>query len=149
AFLRGEGHFLFVLICVVVGVWLAWVRPGQLPGVVAVTMGLLLLLSTASGLQYLTWAAAAMFVIGFWEGVAYSCLLGWTAVLGYQGRSPVRWSETALQLGTAGWFLLAICLVRGIRRILADPPDGPPPSPAEPTSVTAPRTSHPFGSAVN
>ncbi|WP_326814488.1 glycosyltransferase family 39 protein [Streptomyces sp. NBC_01763] len=149
AFIRGEGHFLFVLICVAVGVWLAWVRPAQLPGAVAVTMGLLLLLSTASGLQYLTWAAAAMFVIGFWEGVAYSCLLGWTAILGYQGRSAVRWSETVLQLGTAGWFVLAICLVSGVRRILAAPPDGPPSSPAEPASVTAPRTSHPFGSAVN
>lgn len=149
AFIRGEGHFLLVLICVAVGVWLAWVRPAQLPGAVAVTMGLLLLLSTASGLQYLTWAAAAMFVIGFWEGVAYSCLLGWTAILGYQGRSAVRWSETVLQLGTAGWFVLAICLVSGVRRILAAPPDGPPSSPAEPASVTAPRTSHPFGSAVN
>lgn len=114
-----------MLICVAVGVWLAWVRPAQLPGAVAVTMGLLLLLSTASGLQYLTWAAAAMFVIGFWEGVAYSCLLGWTAILGYQGRSAVRWSETVLQLGTAGWFVLAICLVSGVRRILAAPPDGP------------------------
>lgn len=149
AFIRGEGHFLFVLVCVAVGVWLAWVRPAQLPGVVAVTMGLLLLLSTASALQYLTWAAAAMFVIGFWEGLAYSCLLGWTAVLGYQGRSAVRWSETVLQLGAAGWFVLAIGLVTGVRKILAAPPDAPSSTSAERASVTAPRASQPSGSAVN
>ncbi|MFB6776676.1 hypothetical protein ACFCX0_04425 [Streptomyces sp. NPDC056352] len=149
AFIRGEGHFLFVVICVAVGVWLAWVRPAQLPGVVAVTMGLLLLLSTASALQYLTWAAAAMFVIGFWEGLAYSCLLGWTAVLGYQGRSAVRWSETVLQLGAAGWFVLAIGLVSGVRKILAASPDAPSPTSAERASVTAPRASRPSGSAVN
>lgn len=149
AFIRGEGHYISVVICVAVGVWLALVRPAQLPGAVAVTMGLLLLLTTASGLQYLTWAAAGMFVIGFWEGLAYSCVLGWTAVLGYQGRSAVRWSETVLQLGTAGWFVLAICLVTGVRKILATPPDWPSSSPAEPASVTAPRTSHPSGSAVN
>ncbi|WP_406420094.1 hypothetical protein OH809_26680 [Streptomyces sp. NBC_00873] len=149
AFIRGEGHFLFVLICVAVGVWLAWVRPAQLPGVVAVTMGLLLLLSTASALQYLTWAAAAMFVIGFWEGLAYSCLLGWTAVLGYQGRSAVRWSETVLQLGAAGWFVLAIGLVAGVRKILAASPTEPSSTSAERASVTAPRASQPSGSAGN
>ncbi|MGW3658325.1 glycosyltransferase family 39 protein [Streptomyces sp. NPDC005151] len=149
AFIRGEGHFLFVLVCVAVGVWLAWVRPAQLPGVVAVTMGLLLLLSTASALQYLTWAAAAMFVIGFWEGLAYSCLLGWTAVLGYQGRSAVRWSETVLQLGAAGWFVLAIGLVAGVRKILAAPPTAPSSTSAERASATAPRASQPSGSAGN
>ncbi|MEU0833421.1 hypothetical protein [Streptomyces sp. NPDC005969] len=149
AFIRGEGHFLFVLICVSVGVWLAWVRPAQLPVAVAVTMGLLLLLSTASALQYLTWAAAAMFVIGFWEGLAYSCLLGWTAVLGYQGRSAVRWSETVLQLAAAGWFVLAIGLVIGVRKILAAPPTVPSSTSAERASVTAPRASQPSGSAGN
>lgn len=67
-FMQGGGHFLLVLLCVAAGVRLAWLRPAQLPGAVAVTLGLLLLLSTASGLQYLTWAAAGMFALGFWEG---------------------------------------------------------------------------------
>ncbi|MGW1651369.1 glycosyltransferase family 39 protein [Streptomyces atratus] len=148
-FIHGEGHLLFVLACVAVGVWLAWLRPAQLPGVVAVTMGLLLLLSTASALQYLTWAAAGLFVIGFWEGAAYSCLLGLTAVLGYQGRSAVHWSETVLHLGEAGWFVLAAGLVSGVRKILAAQPAGPPQSPAERTSVPAPCTPRPTGSPVN
>lgn len=148
-FIQGQGHFLFVLACVAVGVWLARLRPAQLPGVVAVTMGLLLLLSTASALQYLTWAAAGLFVIGFWEGVAYGCLLGLTAVLGYQGRSAVHWSETVLHLGEAGWFVLAAALAGGVRKILAAQPAGPPQSPAERTSVPEPCTPRPTGSPVN
>ncbi|MER5360143.1 glycosyltransferase family 39 protein [Streptomyces sp. NPDC002785] len=148
-FIQGEGHFLFVLACVAAGVWLARLRPAQLPGVVAVTMGLLLLLSTASALQYLTWAAAGLFVIGFWEGATYSCLLGLTAVIGYQGRSALRWSETVLHLGEAGWFVLAVGVVSGIRKILAAQPAVPPQSPAERTSVPAPCTPRSTGSAVN
>lgn len=142
-FVQGPGHFLCVLVCVAFGLWLARVRPDQLPGAVAATMGLLLLLSTASALQYLTWAAAGMFVLGFWEGVAYSCVLGVTAVLGYQGRSAVHWSETVLHLGAAGWFVLAAGLVTGTRRLLADPPAAHPEAPGERGQVGAPRTSRP------
>lgn len=148
-FMQGSGHFLFVLVCVAAGIWLAWLRPAQLPGVVAVTLGLLLLLSTASALQYLTWAAAGMFVLGFWEGLAFSSVAGLTAVLGYSGRSAVRWSEPLLQLGAAGWLVLAACLATGIRRLLATSPDAPPMTPAERATRTAPRTSQASGSAVN
>lgn len=148
-FIEGDGHFLFVLVCVAAGVWLAWLRPAQLPVVVAVTMSLLLLLSTASALQYLTWAAAGLFVIGFWEGAAYSCLLGLTAVLGYQGRSAVHWSETVLHLAEAGWAVLAAGVFSGIRKILATRPGPPGRPPAGCGTVTAPRTSQPTGSAVN
>ncbi|MFJ9676474.1 hypothetical protein ACIRP2_00205 [Streptomyces sp. NPDC101194] len=145
-FVQGEGHFLFVLVCVAAGVWLARLRPAQLPVVVGVTMGLLLLLSTASALQYLTWAAAGLFVVGFWEGAAYSCLLGVTAVLGYQGRSAVRWSETVLHFAEAGWFVLAVGLVSGIRKIIAAPPTLPAPSTAGRAAVMAPCASRPTGS---
>ncbi|WP_406096425.1 glycosyltransferase family 39 protein [Streptomyces sp. NBC_01013] len=147
-FMQGGGHFLFVLICVAAGAWLAWLRPAQLPGVVAVTLGLLLLLSTASGLQYLTWAAAGMFVLGFWEGLAYSCVLGLTTVLGYSGRSPVRWSEPVLQLGAAGWIVLAAGLAAGIHRLLALPPGGGPAGRTGRTRFAGPRTSQPSKSAV-
>ncbi|MFG3142160.1 glycosyltransferase family 39 protein [Streptomyces sp. NPDC048211] len=148
AFMQGGGHFLFVLLCVAAGAWLAWLRPAQLPGVVAVTLGLLLLLSTASGLQYLTWAAAGMFVIGLREGLAYSCVLGLTAVLGYSGRSAVRWSEPVLYLGAAGWLVLAAGLVTGVHRLLAEPPGAAPAGRSGPARVSVPRTSQPSGSAV-
>ncbi|MEV6166142.1 hypothetical protein AB0L71_30350 [Streptomyces sp. NPDC052052] len=148
-FVRGDGHFLFVLACVVAGIWLARLRPAQLPVVVAVTMGLLLLLSTASGLQYLTWAAAGLFVIGFWEGAAYNALLGLTAILGYQGRSAVHWSETVLHLGEAGWFVLAVCLVSGVRKLLAAPSGVPPQPAAGRTPLPAPCAERPTGPSVN
>ncbi|MEU9847428.1 hypothetical protein [Streptomyces sp. NPDC047985] len=148
-FVQGDGHFLFVLACVTAGVWLALLRPAQLPVVVGLTMGLLLLLSTASALQYLTWAAAGLFVIGFWEGAAYSCLLGLTALLGYMGRSAVRWSDTVMHLGEAGWAVLAVGLVCGVRVILAAPPSAPsPPCAAGPAPRTVPRSPRPAGSPV-
>ncbi|WNI31596.1 hypothetical protein [Streptomyces sp. ITFR-6] len=145
-FMQGGGHFLFVLLCVAAGVWLAWLRPAQLPGVVAVTLGLLLLLSTASGLQYLTWAAAGTFVLGFWEGLAYNCVLGLTAVLGYSGRSAVRWSEPVLELGAAGWIVLAAALATGVRRILVTRPHT---LPVACPPLAGPRTSQRSGTAVN
>ncbi|WP_240799786.1 glycosyltransferase family 39 protein [Streptomyces sp. A1277] len=133
AFMQGGGHFLFVLVCVAAGIRLAWLRPDRLPGVVALTLGLLLLLSTASGLQYLTWAAAGMFVLGPVEGFAYSTVVGLVAVLGYSGRSAVRWSEPVLYLGAAGWLVLAVGLATGVRRILADT------GPVHPSTEPAPR----------
>ncbi|MFB7212067.1 hypothetical protein [Streptomyces sp. NPDC056255] len=148
-FIEGDGHFLFVLACVAAGVWLAWLRPAQLPVVVAVTMGLLLLLSTASALQYLTWAAAGLFVVGFWEGAAYSCLLGLTAVLGYRGRSAVHWSETVLHLAELGWVVLAAGLVSGVRKILAARPEPSVRPPAGRAPLPAPCTSQPTDCAVN
>lgn len=148
AFMQGGGHFLFVLLCVAAGAWLAWLRPAQLPGVVAFTLGLLLLLSTASGLQYLTWAAAGIFVLGPWEGLAYNSVVGLTAVLGYTGRSPVRWSEPVLYLGAAGWIVLAAGLVTGAHRLLATGPDGDPAGPAGHAQVSVPRTTRPPESAV-
>ncbi|MEU8509603.1 hypothetical protein AB0C40_33935 [Streptomyces brevispora] len=148
-FMQGGGHFLFVLVCVAAGVWLAWLRPAQLPGVVGVTLGLLLLLSTASGLQYLTWGAAGTFVLGFWEGLAYSCAVGLTAILGYSGSSAVRWSEPVMHMGAAGWVVLAAGLATGVRRILATRPDTPAKTPAGRAPLSAPRTSQPSGSIVN
>lgn len=144
-YIEGDGHFLFVLACAAAGVWLARLRPAQLPVVVAVTMSLLLLLSTASALQYLTWAAAGLFVVGFWEGAAYSCLLGLTAVFGYQGRSAVHWSETVLLLAELGWLVLAAGLVSGVRKILAARPEPP----AGPAPVAASCAEQRAGCAVN
>lgn len=132
-FMQGGGHFLVVLVCVAAGIRLAWLRPAQLPGVVALTLGLLLLLSTASGLQYLTWAAAGMFVLGAAEGFTYSAVVGLVAVLGYSGRSAVRWSEPVLYLGAAGWLVLAAGLATGLRRVLAAT------GPVHPSTETAPR----------
>ncbi|MGW1431392.1 glycosyltransferase family 39 protein [Streptomyces sp. NPDC002431] len=149
AFIEGDGHFLFVLACMAAGVWLAWLRPAQAPVVVGVVMGLLLLLSTASALQYLTWPAAGLFVVGFWPGAAYSCALGVTAVLGYRGRSAVRWNETVLHFAEFGWLVLAAALAVGVRTVLAARPDRPGEPPAGKSRLAAPRTSHPTGSTVN
>ncbi|MET9804033.1 glycosyltransferase family 39 protein [Streptomyces sp. NPDC006368] len=119
---RGDGHFLIVAAIMAVGVWLAWRRPADTPVAVAVTLGLLLLLSTASGVQYLAWPAAGLFLIGLWQGLAYGVVVGGVAASVYSGRRPVHWTDTEMAFGALGWAVLAVCVATGIHRLLTAPP---------------------------
>ncbi|WP_329121936.1 glycosyltransferase family 39 protein [Streptomyces sp. NBC_01465] len=121
-FMRGDGHFLVVLACVAAGAWLAWRRPSELPGVVGVTMGLLLLLSTASGVQYLAWPVAGLFVIGLWEGLSYSLVVGALASWVYWVHRAVKWNSVELAVGAVGWLILALGVASAIRKVLNTPP---------------------------
>ncbi|MEE1752213.1 glycosyltransferase family 39 protein [Streptomyces sp. SP18CS02] len=116
---RGDGHFLIVLAIMAVGVWLAWRRPADLPVAVAVTLGLLLLLSTASGVQYLAWPAAGLFVVGLRQGLAYGLVVGAVTTSVYSGQRPVHWTLAEMAAGTLGWAVLAVCVATGVRRVLA------------------------------
>jgi hypothetical protein len=128
-FMRGDGHFLVVVACVAAGVWLAWRRPAELPAVVGVTMGLLLLLSTASGVQYLAWPVAGLLVIGPWEGLVYSLFVGSLASWVYAVHRAVRWNSVELAVGAVGWLILALGVASGIRKVLT----------ARPLSAASPR----------
>lgn len=120
AVLRGPGHFVVVLICVAAGVWPAWRRPERLPLAVAVTLSVLLLLSTASGVQYLAWPVAALFAVGFWEGLAYSVLAGVLASWVYTIQKPTRWTYDQQVLGAYAWAALLLGIASGYRAIFAD-----------------------------
>ncbi|MEV0097104.1 glycosyltransferase family 39 protein [Streptomyces sp. NPDC050738] len=123
AFMRGDGHYVVVLITVAAGAWLAWRRPAELPAVVGVTMGVLLLLSTASGVQYLAWPVAGLFVIGLWEGLGYSLVAGALASWVYAVHRAVRWNSFELTVGAVGWLVLAIALASAVHKVLgARPP---------------------------
>ncbi|WP_246458617.1 glycosyltransferase family 39 protein [Streptomyces himalayensis] len=121
AFAMGPGHLLFVLVCVAVGVWLAWRRPSEAPAVVGLTLALLLLLSTASGVQYLAWAAAGLCAVGLWEGLAYNAVVGVAAYLAYSGPNLVIWTKEALLAGALGWAVLAMAIASGMHKLLAAP----------------------------
>ncbi|MER5176795.1 glycosyltransferase 87 family protein [Streptomyces sp. NPDC002896] len=121
AFARGSGHLLLVLLCVAVGVWLAWWRPAEAPVVVGLTLALLLLLSTGSAIQYLAWPAAGLCAVGLWEGAAYNAVLGVVAYLVYTGRFATRWSEAALLVAAFGWLVLAAGIASGIHKLLIRP----------------------------
>ncbi|MBA2949536.1 glycosyltransferase family 39 protein [Streptomyces sp. PSKA28] len=121
AFAKGPGHLLFVLLCVAVGVWLAWLRPDGAPVVVGLTLALLLLLSTASGAHYLSWAVVGLCVSGMWAGLAYNAVVGVVAYLAYTGGSIVIWSRETLLLGAFGWAVLAAGIASGMYRLLIRP----------------------------
>ncbi|GAA1352984.1 hypothetical protein GCM10009612_12750 [Streptomyces beijiangensis] len=121
-FLRGDGHFVVVLVCVAAGVWLAWRRPAELPAVTGLTLGLLLLLSTASGVQYLAWPVAGLFVVGLWEGLGYSLFVGALASWLYTVHRAVTWNSVELVVGAVGWLILALGIASGIRKVLGVQP---------------------------
>jgi hypothetical protein len=116
AFMRGDGHFLIVLFCAAVGSWLVWRRPTALSVALATTLGLLLLLSTASAAQYLTWPAAGLFVIGLWEGLSYATVVGVFSGGLYGLFHPGTWYFSGLlMVGVVGWLILAFGVASGAR----------------------------------
>ncbi|MEU9980027.1 glycosyltransferase family 39 protein [Streptomyces sp. NPDC050856] len=136
---RGDGHFLIVAAIMAAGVWLAWRRPDALPVAVATTLGLLLLLSTASGVQYLAWPAAGLFVVGLWPGLSYGVVVGAVTASVYSGQRPVHWTDTEMAFGALGWAVLAVGVACGVHRVLAGAgADGPPPVPR----IAGPRAGH-------
>ncbi|MCX4823488.1 hypothetical protein OG883_27140 [Streptomyces sp. NBC_01142] len=144
ATIHGDGHFVFVLLCAVAGIWLAWVRPAHPASAVALSMTLLLLLSTASAVQYLAWPVVGLFVFGLWEGVSFGVVVGVVTVAVYSGASAVRWNATALTFAAAGWLILAAGIATGVRRVLAAPPVSPA---RTPLPVVQPRAEKPSAPA--
>ncbi|MFI2366816.1 glycosyltransferase 87 family protein [Streptomyces sp. NPDC018833] len=122
AALHSDFHLVFVLVCMAAGAWVAWVRPTAPAYAVALSLTLLLLLSTGSAVQYLAWPVVGLCLFGLWEGAAFGVLIGVVTVLVYSGASAVRWNDWALNLAALGWLLLAAGIVTGLRRTLAETP---------------------------
>ena len=121
-FLYGSGHLPVVALVMAFGAVLAWKRPEELPAVTGLTLSALLFLSTASGVQYLAWAAPAMLVVGLWPGLWYNVLGGSLLVLIYtrwSGGFPwyrvhvTRWSDGELFLGLLTWAVLGLAIGHG------------------------------------
>jgi hypothetical protein len=142
--LQGDFHFVFVLLCMAAGAWLAWLRPTAPAGAVALSLTLLLLLSTGSAVQYLAWPVVALCLLGVREAIGYGVVVGAVTVIVYSGPSAVRWNDVTLHLAEAGWLLLAAAAVTGVRRALADPPG---PVPGVPLPFVAQRTGRPAAAA--
>ncbi|WP_052432781.1 glycosyltransferase family 39 protein [Streptacidiphilus carbonis] len=116
-FLYGSGHLPVVALVMAFGAVLAWKRPQELPAITGLTVSALLFLSTASGVQYLAWAAPSMLVVGLWPGLWYNVLGGSLLVLIYtrwSGGFPwhqvhvTRWSDGELFLGLLTWTVLGL-----------------------------------------
>lgn len=135
--LHSDFHLLFVLLCMAAGAWLAWLRPTAAAYAVALSLTLLLLVSTGSAVQYLAWPVVGLCLFGLWEGLGYGLVVGVVAVIVYSGASAVRWNDWALHLAEAGWLLLAAGIASGVRRALTEPRA---PLPAEHVPLVTQRT---------
>jgi glycosyltransferase involved in cell wall biosynthesis len=96
AALVGPGRFLVVVVAALLPLLLAWRRPEASTRAAGLTLVIFLLLSTASATQYLAWAAAAVFLVSFWAGLAYNLVGGAFLIYAYDrwngGVPPWRWN---------------------------------------------------------
>ena len=112
--LSGPGRFLLLLVSGLLPAALVWRRPRSFVPAVGLSLVLFLLLCTTFGTQYLSWALAAAYLIGFLPATAYNLAASVFAFVIYRewsgGGPPWAW-DTALA-HTFGPFelrLLALC----------------------------------------
>jgi Dolichyl-phosphate-mannose-protein mannosyltransferase len=134
AWLKGQGRMVVVAVCAVVPAVLVWRRPQMVAVSVALSLVTFLAFSPAFAVQYLAWAAAATFVIGFWNGAAYNLAAAlllfkvytrwsggfpWTKKMAYY--SPLTQREVVL--GVLVWATLLVASWRAVRMALTAPRD--------------------------
>ena len=118
-----------VVVSALLGMALVWRRRDALAPAVGISLGTLLLLSTATGTQYLAWAVAGLFIAEPWTALLYSLTGGlflyklydsWT-----KGTWDVAiadlWSPANTQLGLLVWASLAAALTGSVRAVLRSP----------------------------
>ena len=88
AWTRGSGRVFVAALCATVPALAVLRRPRAAPIGVAVALCGFLALSPEFAAQYLAWAAAPLFVISLWGGIAYNASAGLLLVLLYD-----RWSN--------------------------------------------------------
>jgi hypothetical protein len=115
AFLRGDAYLGLVAVCVLTGCLLAWRRPMEAMPVVGVVLCLLLLLSTGSAVQYLSWAALGACAIGPWCALPCNLALGAVTTLVYTYGHSTRWNHQTLYAGAVAWVVLAACTLHAVR----------------------------------
>jgi hypothetical protein len=127
--LLGELRTPVVVASALLGMFLVWRRRDALGPAVGISLACLLLLSTATGTQYLAWAVAALFIAEPWTALLYSLVGGvflfnlydaWTKGTWDVARAA-RWSPEDSQLGLLTWASLAAALVCAVRAVLRSP----------------------------
>ncbi len=128
-----------VLVSALLGMGLVLRRRDALAPAVGISLATLLLLSTATGTQYLTWAVAGLFLAEPWTALVYSLMGGLFLYRLYDSWSrgtwdvarATSWSGANTQLALLSWSALAAALVCSVRAVLRSPAAaGPAPKPA-------------------
>jgi hypothetical protein len=125
------------------GMFLVWRRRDALGPAVGLTLGCLLLLSTATGTQYLAWAAATLFLAEFWSALLYNIAGGLFLYILYGHWSNgtwnlatgAAWSSSDAELGILAWAALMAGVVCGVRAVLRTPRQPSADRPAAPVST--------------
>jgi hypothetical protein len=140
-----------VALSAALGAVLVWRRRDALGPAVGLTLGCLLLLSTATGTQYLAWAAAGLFLADLWTALLYNLVGGvflcvlythWSHGTWNVARGAL-WSPGDTRLGLLAWAALIAAVVCGVRGVLAAPrptPDVRTPDVRTTADGTAPQT---------
>ncbi|WP_052433278.1 glycosyltransferase 87 family protein [Streptacidiphilus carbonis] len=114
------------------GMLLVWRRRDALGPAVGISLACLLLLSTATGTQYLSWAVAGLFVAEAWTGLLYSLVGGAFLFQLYDAWSKgtwdvataIVWTHEQVQFGLAAWASLGVAVVFAVRAVLRSPRTG-------------------------
>lgn len=128
--LIGPGKTLAVVVACLVPAVMAWRRRAYAMHGVCLALVMFLALSPAFGVQYLTWALVAGYLLDFWLGTAYNVLAGlflyrvydhWNGGLPWLRVANGRWFTSGeVMLGLGVWAVLVMLVVHGIRRGWSD-----------------------------
>lgn len=132
----GEGRFVVLALCALIPLLIVWRRPAALAPAAGLGLVLFLLLSTAFGTQYLSWAVAGAYLVSTWAATAYNLVAGAMVVVVYDRWNqayPWNWSEAKAQRLVFGefvlmvitWAALALVAVLGMRLLLGRDAAGP------------------------
>ena len=150
-----------VAVSALLGMFLVWRRRDALAPAVGISLACLLLLSTATGTQYLSWAVAALFIAEPWTAALYSLVGGvflfklydaWTQGT-WDVAKAIPWNAAQSQLGMLAWASLAVAVVCAVRSVLRNavgrPPRGNRPTASEESLSASNRSSAESGSPAS
>jgi hypothetical protein len=136
-FLTGPGVHLIPLLCALLPALVAWRVPDKAMEAVALSLVATLVFLPAYGIQYLSWAAAAAYLLDEFSATLYNLLGGFIVFQVYDYWNFGSWSEVArawtvkpqtIWLLGLLWAALIAVLVGGVRRVLSNSGSGPPAS---------------------
>jgi hypothetical protein len=122
----GWGRFVVLGLCAALPAIVVWRRPDALAPAAGLGLVLFLLLSPAFGMQYLSWAVAAAYLISTWAATGYQLAATVMVIVVYDhwnGAHPWQWWEAAGRPLTAGelalmvvtWIALVLVAIAGLR----------------------------------
>jgi len=118
-----------VALSALLGMFLVWRRREALAPAVGLALACLLMLSTATGTQYLAWAAAVLFLADVWTALIYNLVGGLFLLVLYTHWSHGGWNYAVGRIWSAGdtrlamlaWAALITAVVCGVRGVLRLP----------------------------